>query len=144
MSLNCQQNDVGVLLFFAQFCHMDFGRKIKELRIKKQLTQSELADQTGLTLRTLQRIENGEVKASLHSKRMLGQVLNFDLEEKSSKEEQSIEIKITIKNMNHLLEDIRVFWGKHWKLIFFIILVLFLLSNYTDIKSGFSDGWLNK
>ncbi len=50
MSLNCQQNDVGVLLFFAQFCHMDFGRKIKELRIKKQLTQSELADYLDIVL----------------------------------------------------------------------------------------------
>lgn len=40
---------------------------IKETRIKKGLTQQQLADETGMTLRTIQRIENSEVKPSLNS-----------------------------------------------------------------------------
>lgn len=40
---------------------------IKERRIKKGMTQQQLADDCGITLRTIQRIENGEVKPSLLS-----------------------------------------------------------------------------
>ncbi|MFM8588448.1 MAG: helix-turn-helix transcriptional regulator [Bacteroidota bacterium] len=34
---------------------------IKEIRIKKGMTQQQLADESGVTLRTIQRIENGDV-----------------------------------------------------------------------------------
>ncbi len=46
---------------------MSLGLKIKDVRLKKGLTQSELADETSITLRTIQRIENNEVKPSFHS-----------------------------------------------------------------------------
>ncbi|MBC9794894.1 helix-turn-helix domain-containing protein [Sinomicrobium weinanense] len=35
-------------------------KRVKDLRIKKGLSQEELADKTGLSLRTIQRIEHGE------------------------------------------------------------------------------------
>lgn len=37
------------------------GKKIQELRHQKGFTQEDLADRTGLSVRTIQRIENGEV-----------------------------------------------------------------------------------
>ena len=37
------------------------GKLIKELRIKKGMTQGELADKTEVSDRTIQRIENGVV-----------------------------------------------------------------------------------
>lgn len=40
---------------------MKTGLVIKELRIKKGMTQEELAEKTELSARTIQRIENGEV-----------------------------------------------------------------------------------
>lgn len=40
---------------------METGKLIKELRIKKGMTQEELADKTEVSARTIQRIENGEV-----------------------------------------------------------------------------------
>ena len=46
---------------------MRLGTKIKELRTKQGLTQIELAEKTGLTERTIQRIENHEVEPSKHS-----------------------------------------------------------------------------
>ena len=46
---------------------MRLGTKIKELRKKKGLTQIELSERTGLTERTIQRIENHEVEPSKHS-----------------------------------------------------------------------------
>lgn len=38
----------------------NLSRKVKELRIRKGFSQEELAEKAGLSLRTIQRIENGE------------------------------------------------------------------------------------
>ncbi len=39
-----------------------FANKIKELRVRKGFSQAELSDKSGLSLRTIQRIENGETE----------------------------------------------------------------------------------
>ncbi|WP_083464754.1 helix-turn-helix transcriptional regulator [Marinifilum fragile] len=44
---------------------METGKLIKELRVKKGLTQEDLAERTELSARTIQRIENGEVDPRL-------------------------------------------------------------------------------
>ena len=56
---------------------MKLGSKIKELRKKYGLTQVDLSDKSGLSLRTIQRIENNENKPSVYSLRMIGEVLNY-------------------------------------------------------------------
>ena len=38
----------------------ELQKRVKEIRIKKGLSQEELAENTGLNIRTIQRIENGE------------------------------------------------------------------------------------
>ncbi len=38
----------------------ELQKRVKDLRVKQGLSQEELADKTGLSLRTIQRIENGE------------------------------------------------------------------------------------
>lgn len=40
----------------------DLAQKVKALRNRKGLSQEELSDKTGLSLRTIQRIENGETE----------------------------------------------------------------------------------
>ncbi len=40
----------------------NFANRIKELRVRKGLSQEELSEKTGLSLRTIQRIENGETE----------------------------------------------------------------------------------
>jgi transcriptional regulator with XRE-family HTH domain len=40
--------------------NLELQKRVKDLRIKLGLSQEELADKTGLSLRTIQRIENGE------------------------------------------------------------------------------------
>ena len=56
---------------------MKLGTKIKELRKKEGLTQLDLSEKSGLSLRTIQRIENNENKPSVYSLRMIGKVLNY-------------------------------------------------------------------
>lgn len=57
---------------------MKTGLLIKELRIKKGLTQEELADLTELSARTIQRIENGEVDPRAYTLQMIAKALNVD------------------------------------------------------------------
>lgn len=57
---------------------MKTGLLIKELRIKKGLTQEELADLTELSARTIQRIENGEVDPRAYTLQMIAKALDVD------------------------------------------------------------------
>lgn len=120
---------------------------IKELRIKKGFTQQQLADETGMTLRTVQRIENGEVKPSLYSLNNLSRVLEADLSGLiQTSETKPYEFNFTIKiiDMNQFLTDLKILVRNHWKVIVLIIAVIWLVSNYTDIKAGIMDGWNGK
>ena len=56
---------------------MKLGARIKELRRKKGLTQHDLSEKTGLSLRTIQRIENSENKPSVYSLRKIGEALDY-------------------------------------------------------------------
>lgn len=57
---------------------METGKLIKELRIKKGITQEELADLTELSARTIQRIENGEVDPRAYTLQMIAKALEVD------------------------------------------------------------------
>ncbi len=120
------------------------GEVIKELRIQKGLTQSELSERTHITLRTIQRIENNEVKPSMHSVNELSKVLQVDilnLSKKTPENPNKIEFTFKINDMNQLLSDIKSLVRNNWKLLLLIALLITFLTNYTDIKAGISDGW---
>jgi transcriptional regulator with XRE-family HTH domain len=70
---------------------MEIGNKIKELRIQKGLTQEELAEKTGLSTRTIQRIENGEVDPRIYTLSSIAEALDIAYEE-LIKEEVKAEI----------------------------------------------------
>jgi len=57
---------------------MGTGKLIKELRIKKGLTQEELADRTEVSARTIQRIENGDVDPRAYTLQMIAKALDVD------------------------------------------------------------------
>lgn len=46
--------------------------------------------------------------------------------------------------MNQFITDLKTLVKNNWKLILWVILVTFLISNYEQIKAGFIDGWNNK
>lgn len=54
------------------------GGLVKAGRAAKGYTQQELADRTGITLRSVQRIENGEVVPRLYTLRLLEQQLGIE------------------------------------------------------------------
>lgn len=57
---------------------METGKLIKELRLKKGMTQEELAEKTEVSARTIQRIENGEVDPRAYTLQMIAKALEVD------------------------------------------------------------------
>ena len=123
---------------------MEFGEKIRALRTGRNISQKDLSEQTGLTLRTIQRIENNEVKPSLYSLKVLGEALKTDLSEFSKKSDaKPYEFNFTIKitDMNQFITDLKALFKNHWKIIFTIVIIIWITTSYPDIKSGIMDGW---
>jgi transcriptional regulator with XRE-family HTH domain len=123
---------------------MGFGARLKEIRTSLNISQKELSEQTGLTLRTIQRIENNEVKPSLYSLRVIGEVLKTDLSDfvkTSEAKPYEFNVNLKITDMNQFLNDLKALVKTHWKTIFIIVLVIYLFTSYTDIKSGIMDAW---
>ena len=123
---------------------MELGTRIKEIRIRLTISQKELSEQSGLTIRTIQRIENNEVKPSLHSLKVIGEVFKTDLSEfvntsETNPYEFNLNLKIT--DMNQFINDVKTLFRNNWKVILWIVLAIFFISNYDDIKSGIVDGW---
>ena len=57
------------------------AQKIKALRNRKGYSQAELSEKTGLSLRTIQRIENGETEPRGDSLKRLAEALDVDTDE---------------------------------------------------------------
>jgi transcriptional regulator with XRE-family HTH domain len=126
---------------------MEFGARLKEIRTSLNCSQKKLSEQTGLNLRTIQRIENNEVKPSLYSLKVIGEALNTDLSDfvkTSEAKPYEFNLNLKITDMNQFLNDLKALVKTHWKTIFVIILVIYLFTSYTDIKAGIMDAWSGK
>ena len=126
---------------------MDLGDKIKSARSAKGMTQKELADSTGLSERTIQRIENNEVKPSLYSVKAISDALELassELLNTSDTKPYEFNVNLKITDMNQFLNDLKALVKTHWKTIFIIVLVIYLFTSYTDIKAGIMDAWNGK
>jgi transcriptional regulator with XRE-family HTH domain len=126
---------------------MEFGPRLKEIRTGLNISQKELSEKTGLTQRTIQRIENNEVKPSLYSLKVIGEALNTDLSDfVKTSEAKPYEFNLTLKitDMNQFLNDLKALVKNNWKIILLIVLVIFFISNYEEIKAGIIDGWKGK
>lgn len=64
-----------------QYSKVDTARLVKEGRIAKGYTQQELSDLTRISLRSVQRIENGEVLPRLYTLKILADQLGFSLDD---------------------------------------------------------------
>ncbi len=65
----------------------DLGLKVSELRQQKALTQERLAELCEVSLRTIQRIESGEVDPRAYTVHCLGKALDFDFGEQNTMHE---------------------------------------------------------
>lgn len=60
------------------------GITFREARVAKGYTQKELADLSGISIRSIQRIENGEIMARSYTLKTLGGLLDIPWEEVTS------------------------------------------------------------
>lgn len=61
-------------------------RDLKKMRLERHWSQDQLAEMSGLSIRTIQRIENGE-NAGLESLKSLGAVFEINIADSNKKEE---------------------------------------------------------
>ncbi|WMN11311.1 helix-turn-helix domain-containing protein [Marivirga salinae] len=102
-------------------------QRIKDFREQKGLTQSDLADKTGLSLRTIQRIESGQTIPKGHTLKVLSDVIGFsriDFKSHSSQVTNEQNDQIRLINLSALALIVIPFgniifpfilWRKHHK-----------------------------
>lgn len=120
---------------------MTSAKKIRSLRVAKGWTQQELSDRSGVSLRTVQRIENSEVKPSLYSLRILARALEVDLEMilLESEEKNHVPQSKPFQKMNAIIQTLI---ASKFSVLGAFGVICFALSTYlfwpfTD--SGISD-----
>lgn len=67
----------------------ELGRKVSELRTAKGLTQEELVEKCNISVRTIQRIENGEVTPRTYTIKTILSALDYALA-RVSKEDKTL------------------------------------------------------
>ena len=96
----------------------ELGRKILELRQQKGLTQEELVAQCNISVRTIQRIEAGEVSPRSYTVRTILDALDYDLSqlqsETSPTEQRFKELLLldvnTKKEASFLIQQLNIAW----------------------------------
>ena len=83
---------------------------IKAIREQKHLTQEELAEQSGLSVRTIQRIEAGQEPKG-HTAKVLADILDLDVSSlsKSNKTTDSINYSLVKSEQNHISKTKQTF-----------------------------------
>jgi transcriptional regulator with XRE-family HTH domain len=77
----------------------ELGKKIVELRMAKGLTQEELVELCNVSVRTIQRIENGEVTPRSYTVKTIFSALDYDLEKMSAAENDNPESRSWLKRL---------------------------------------------
>lgn len=110
---------------------------IAELRKKQGWTQERLAENCGLSVRTIQRLESGE-DASLESLRLVANALNvkvselFETYKDSNQEKQILEIsELQIKQINQRKAKNKLFNIARLLYLFMMIILVAIIGNFT-------------
>lgn len=115
---------------------MDLGDKIKAARTQGGITQKELAEKTGLTERTIQRIENHEVEPSVYSLNKISEILSFDF--------KTEKLRI-MKRRNQIIYTVMIVWtialafnlifsdfnfeSRWWEIVIWFMTLVFVLTD---------------
>jgi transcriptional regulator with XRE-family HTH domain len=117
---------------------MKIGEHIKEIRISKGITQTELSEKSGIAVRTIQRIENSEVTPSIYSLNAISAALDVKLNEfPMGANDGKFEFKIVISNFSNLFADIKTLIKRNWKTLLALFILVFGTLFYKDLKSLF-------
>jgi transcriptional regulator with XRE-family HTH domain len=132
----------------------ELGKKLTELRRAKGLTQEEVVGRCNVSVRTIQRIENGEVVPRSYTVRMILSALgyNFDeifAEESTDTENQSVEkppsmISTDVESVTHGVSTRQLSVALTFGVIYFLLTFPEAFSEYKRFIDGtiiFGDKW---
>jgi transcriptional regulator with XRE-family HTH domain len=105
-------------------------RDIKKMRLERHWSQEQLAEMSGLSKRTIQRIENGE-NAGLESLKSLAAVFESNIEDSNKKEEVD-----QIRKEETYIQKLKGFYKLLGLALINLILFFFIAVNDSD-----SEGW---
>ncbi len=105
-------------------------RDIKKMRLERHWSQEQLAEMSGLSIRTIQRIENGE-NAGLESLKSLAAVFDTNIADSDKKEEAE-----QIRKEEEYVQNVKGFYG-------FIALAILSLVGFFILAlfDSDSEGW---
>lgn len=135
-------------------------RDIKKMRIERHWSQDQLAEMSGLSIRTIQRIENGE-NAGLESLKCLAAVFETNIADSDKKVEME-----QIRKEEAYVQDVKGFYkllavgilslvvpfilaindSSHWNVFLWILLSwVVLIGIYSlNVFDFFGDNWKRK
>jgi transcriptional regulator with XRE-family HTH domain len=113
--------------------NIDLSKRIKELRTNLGYSQAELADSAKLSLRTVQRIENGEAKARGYTLQNLASALKISPDELTVWEGKSDKLFLIMLNLSALCFIMFPLLGV------FVPLILWVLKR-NEVKNSDSMG----
>ena len=105
-------------------------RNIKRMRLERHWSQEQLAEMSGVNIRTIQRIENGE-NAGLESLKSLAAVFETNIEDSNKKEEVD-----QIRKEETYIQKLKGFYKLLGLALINLILFFFIAVNDSD-----SEGW---
>jgi len=112
----------------TRYSKQDIARLVKDGRIAKGYTQQELSDLTRISLRSVQRIENGEVLPRLYTLKILAGQLGFSLDDAVEKESEMPVKKTTLKKPRKIILSI----GS-------LLLIILLTGAYVSQSAHFPE-----
>jgi len=80
----------------------ELGKMISELRKQKGLTQEDLVEKCNISVRTIQRIEAGEVSPRSYTLKIILDVLGYDLERMKEEFDLTEKKLFSLQNIFHL------------------------------------------
>jgi transcriptional regulator with XRE-family HTH domain len=107
----------------------EIARLVKENRVLKNYTQQELAELTGISLRSIQRIENAEVSPRLYTLNILKGCLAFTVEPEQQVINISVKATLNAQQKNILSIGIAV--------LLFLLACAFVFQSSTFPENAF-------
>ncbi|MEL7001231.1 MAG: helix-turn-helix domain-containing protein [Bacteroidota bacterium] len=104
-------------------------RDIKKMRLERHWSQEQLAEMSGLSIRTIQRIENGE-NAGLESLKSLASVFETNIKDSDKKEELE-----QIRKEEQYVQNVKGFYKLLGLAVVNLALFLFIAISDSDSES---------
>ena len=99
------------------------------MRLERHWSQEQLAEMSGLSIRTIQRIENGE-NAGLESLKALAAVFETNIEDSDKKDEEA-----QIQKEKEYVQKVKGFYGLLALALLNMAIFLFIAINDSDSES---------